>query len=117
MKLQWINGVGWVNEEPVDISLDGERIGAVPASTFSNGISAPWFVWPFVDRQGKGLRAAIVHDYLYSDTPGKPYAMNRYIADTIFYQQLKHDGVHPIKAKAMYLTVRAFGKAFYQGLS
>ena len=117
MKLQWINGVGWVNEEPIGIFLYEAKIGEVPANTFSNGISAPWFVWPFVDRQGKGLRAAIVHDYLYSDTPGKPYAMNRAIADTIFYQQLKHDGVNPIKAKLMYLAVRAFGKTFYQGLS
>ena len=70
-----------------------------------------WLQW------GKWNKAAIVHDYAYSNgfvsiksqTETKKYYLTRNQSDYLFYQILLFDGVNPFLAWMMFKAVRLFG--------
>jgi hypothetical protein len=81
----------------------------VPAGFETDGASVPkalrWFASPFT---GKYTRAALVHDWLYCTE-----VVSKQIADNIFYNIMKEDGVSGWKASSMYYAVKYFGCMVY----
>lgn len=92
-----------------DFTFDnGERVFLIPAGFITDGFSIPLLFKPLQYSTGKGVEIAVVHDYCYSIQ--RPHDITRKNADTIFYKGLICLGMHPLKAKFMYLAVRLFGK-------
>lgn len=65
---------------------------------------------PFIYGYFKGYArtSAMVHDWYYATTP-----LSRSQADSVFYDLMKLEGVHPIRARLVYWAVRCFGWLFY----
>lgn len=99
--------------EDFAIYLDGETI-LVPAGFECDGQSYPRLLWMIDTPQGKGARAAVVHDFLYS-LNGKPSpsgkCYSRKEADDVYYRGLKAAGVNPISCAVRYRALRMFGWA------
>lgn len=58
---------------------------------------------------GRGHKAAVLHDWLYSTV-----MFSRLLCDQYFYHGLRESGVNYFYAKAMYLGVRVGGGAYYE---
>ena len=105
MNLKWLDGKGWETLTPI-ASVTGCVV--VPPGFVSDGLTLPKAARVVVDRQGPGLRAALIHDWMY---------INAYIskdfADKVFYDQLIDDGVPEWKAIIMYHAVKLFGEGNY----
>lgn len=86
----------------------------VPAGFESDGASVPRFLWdsvtPAVDP--RSIRAAIVHDYLYRNTPK---GWTRKMADDLFYDLLREDGLGWWASQNAYWGVRLFGASSWGG--
>lgn len=72
--------------------------------------SVPRIFWSLISPWGRQLKAAIVHDYLY--TTG---VVSRKDADGLFYRMMKELGVGWMKRQAIYRSVRIFGSKYYKG--
>ncbi len=72
--------------------------------------SVPFYVRPIINNTGRYNLAATVHDYLYEYKGVLPNGMvlPRKLCDKIFYDIMIDDGVHPVKAEAMWLAVRTW---------
>lgn len=83
----------------------------VPKGFVSDGASIPQMFWgliaPCID--GRTVRAAIIHDWLYSTA-----ILSRKQADQIFLQFLLADGFTTWKAYTCYYAVRIFGSSHYE---
>ncbi len=79
----------------------------VPQGYESDGASIPRIAWPLIGHpfMGKFMRAATVHDWLceQSETYGQ-----RAVADGVFVELLRRDGVKWWRRALMYLAVRAY---------
>lgn len=62
----------------------------------------------------KGTRACKVHDYAYSSPAYQRFKTRKY-TDTKMLKDLRDNGVHPVVAKAMWVTARIFGIFFWEG--
>lgn len=83
----------------------------IEAGFITDGVSVPWFASWLFKRHGHYLKAAIVHDRLYSSD----YVINgeqvtRKEADQIFYQALRVLGCGSFRASIAYVCVRWFGR-------
>ena len=82
----------------------------VPKGFVSDGASIPQMFWgliaPCID--GRTIRAAIIHDWLYSTE-----LLSRKQADEIFLQFMLEDGFSAWKAYVCYYAVRIFGGSHY----
>ncbi len=86
----------------------------VPAKFITDLASTPKILWNILEPFGKGyLKASVIHDYLYSKDCVYQF-INREIADKIFLEIMKENGVGPIKRNLMYIGVRIFGKRFFR---
>lgn len=83
----------------------------IPKNFKTDLASIPKFLWSFISPLEKHSRAAVVHDFLYSD---QNEIYNRKEADKIFLEAMKEDGVNVIKRNIMYFAVRLFGKIFFK---
>jgi len=80
----------------------------VPKDFVCDGLSIPWgFKW-LVKPLGKGVRAGIIHDYLYSTRE-----KSRSFADKVMKECLSDCGVNWLTRGTMWLGVRGFGWLFY----
>lgn len=79
----------------------------VPKGFKSDMASVPRFLWPLLPPHGRVKKAAILHDWLYSQPK-----IDRAFADLLFLEAMKSDGVPWLQRWAMYLGVRAFGGFF-----
>ena len=78
----------------------------IPAQFETDLANIPRIVWPYISPFHSSLiRAAIIHDYLYTKTCD----FNRKDTDLIFYYMLIKDGISPLEALIMYYSVRLFG--------
>ena len=79
----------------------------VPKSFITDGASVPkslqWLYNPF----GKYIKAAVIHDYLYSVYNNT--GINRTLADKIFYFIMKETGVDNRTVRRFYNAVKYFG--------
>ena len=84
----------------------------VPTGYVSNGFSVPFPFTAFVPCFGRGVKCAILHDFLY----GSQGNVSRKEADTIFYEAMLTTKAFPAyKRWGIFLSVRIFGGLFYKG--
>ncbi len=88
----------------------------VPAKFITDLASTPKILWNIFEPFGKGyLRASIIHDYLYSKECKYSYEfIDRKIADRIFLEIMKENGVNFLKRSLMYGAVRIFGRKYFR---
>lgn len=91
---------------------DTEVFGqCIPKGYETNGASVPRMFWWILSPFTEGFRAAIVHDYRYTD----PTYITRSDADLEFYYNLKKDGVPLIRRILVYWAVRTFACNMFVG--
>lgn len=101
MKLEFLGDGKFKLLEPLKY-----KQGIVNQGFVTDGFTLPWFVRWFHNPFGKGLKAAIVHDY--------ELAKNRNPnAHIIFRDLLIECGVNKAKAQVMYLAVTVYQKLFF----
>ena len=90
------------------IVIWGDRVIRVPAGFQSDGASVPRFMWenvsPAIDP--RTIRAAIIHDWIYRNHPN---GWSRRMADCLFYDFCRADGLSWWKSIKAYWGVRMFG--------
>jgi hypothetical protein len=89
--------------------LPSEQIIDVPVGYETDLASVPRSMWWLFPPHGKYSKAAIVHDYLYSNAIG-----TKKQADKIFYEAMGVLGVPKWKRILMYWAVRVGGKGSYK---
>lgn len=85
-----------------------ETVITVPAGFVTDLASVPRILWPIFPPNGKYAKAAIVHDYLYSQG-----SVSRLYADKVFAEAMKVLRVPSWKIKLMYYAVRLGGRRHY----
>lgn len=99
------NGKAILLEEYV-YDINGYLI-RVPKSFITDGASVPhslqWLYNPF----GKYIKAAVIHDYLYSTYNNT--GINRTLSDKIFRHIMKETGVDDRTVRRFYAAVKYFG--------
>ena len=98
--------------EDVVIVWNG-RVLRIPAGFKSDGASVPRFFWRSVFPPGdsRALTAAFAHDFVYRT---HPEGWTRKMADDMFYDLLRRDGVGLFNAQTAYWGVRLFGGASWE---
>lgn len=76
----------------------------IPSGYISDGASTPRILWSIIPPFGRYLKAAVIHDYGYTNNPAE---LSRKEIDEIFLRQMLYDDVNPRLAKTMYYFVRA----------
>lgn len=103
-------GTAWwvlVEDLVCRLTLDGiEFILRVPAGFETDGASVPRFLWFLFPPIGDYYRAAVIHDYLYS----RAGECSRFLADSIFRDAMREDGVPALRRILIYYAVRIFGR-------
>ena len=104
------NGKAILLEEYV-YDINGYLI-RVPKSFITDGASVPkslqWLYNPF----GKYIKAAVIHDYLYSTYNNT--GINRTLADKIFRHIMQETGVDIRTVRRFYTAVRCFGETSWK---
>lgn len=111
LKLKSINDGKCILEDDYIYSINGFLI-TVPKGFITDGASIPKSLQWIYDPYGKYIKAAVIHDYLYSkynDT-----GINRTLADKIFDFIMKETGVNAKTRRKFYVAVKYFGKIFWQ---
>lgn len=110
IKLEFLEGERpmWRVIQPVMFS-DGLSSFSIPEGFESDLASVPRALWPMFPPYGNHLRAAIVHDWLYSNK-----AIARVRADALFLAAMESYGTARCQRWCMYLAVRAFGWAAWR---
>ena len=88
--------------------LSSAEVIYVPVGYETDLASLPRFMWWLFPPHGKYSKAAIVHDYVYSNALG-----TKKQADKIFYEAMGVLGVPKWKRILMYWAVRVGGKGAY----
>lgn len=89
----------------LDMTLNGGSFCVrVPAGFQTDGASVPRFFWRILPPMGRYWRPAVLHDYLY-----RAGTCSRFLADAVFRDAMRADGVSAWKRLAMYYAVRVFG--------
>jgi hypothetical protein len=123
-----INGVGTRFTLIEDHRFEEENM-VVPAGYRCDFATVPKIVWSFgFTPLGRHQRAALLHDYIYdmhhalqkatlatdyARIPSWAWPMSRELADRIFLNQMRRDGVGWRSRWTMYLAVRLFGGLFW----
>lgn len=100
------NGKAILLEEYV-YDINGYLI-RVPKSFITDGASVPKSLQWLYNPYGKYIKAAVVHDYLYSCYNNT--GINRTLADKIFMHIMHETGVDNRTRKKFYAAVRSFGE-------
>jgi len=77
----------------------------------TNGASVPRLFWFLLSPFTEGFRAAIIHDFRYTDIT----FITREEADLEFYDNMQKDGVGFIRRYLVYLAVRTFAFNMFIG--
>ena len=79
----------------------------VPAGFQTDLATIPKALWSILPPFGRYSRAAVVHDYIYTELTG---IYTRKQADVIFRNIMKADGVGSVTRNSMYYAVRMGGR-------
>lgn len=82
---------------------------SVPIGYVTDLTSVPRFLWSIFPPHGKYAKAAIVHDYLYTNAIG-----TKAWADEVFFEAMGVLGVPRWRKYVMYWSVRLFGRGNYE---
>ena len=83
----------------------------VPAGFESDLATIPRPLWVFFPPFGRYARAAVFHDYIYTEMQ---HLMTRKAADKIFKSIMTDDGAGVITRNILYCAVRCFGWWFWR---
>jgi len=76
--------------------------------------SIPRWLWPVMPRDGAWARAAVVHDAAYDGEletdHGEPVRAVKFVADHLFLEAMKADGVSDFTAGLMHAAVVRYGQ-------
>lgn len=106
----------WKLLEPLTWEAEAGTI-EIPAGFETDGASVPRFLWPFFPLTGRYLRAAVLHDYLWTLLEaGAPHVLapTRAAADRQFLHAMRAVDVARPGRWVLYLSVRAYG--FFKSL-
>lgn len=84
----------------------------VPEGFVTDGASIPRIFWSILGPFGSYLKAAVIHDYLYS---ANNTTFTRKQADLIFKEAMFNDGVPWYKRDPIYMAVRVGGRRSFKG--
>ena len=104
------NGKAILLEEYV-YEINGYLI-RVPKSFITDGASVPKSLQWLYNPYGKYIKAAIIHDYLYSVYNNT--GINRTLADKIFRHIMQETGVDKRTYRRFYAAVRCFGETSWK---
>ncbi len=90
-------------------SYPSEEIITVPEGTITDLASVPRILWAIFPPHGRYAKAAIIHDYLYSNALG-----TKAWADRVFLEAMEVLSVPRWRRLVMYWGVRLFGKGKYR---
>lgn len=76
----------------------------VPAGFETDFASVPRMPLAYLYAGGKAPMSAVIHDYLYVTKK-----VSKEVADNVFYELLKVEGIGPIRRRLMYQAVSWFG--------
>lgn len=97
------------------LSNNASVLVRVPIGFRTDLASIPPFLRPFFNRNGKSKKAAVVHDFLYSDEVDVfNRALSRKECDLVFYEALIECKVAEFKARLFYYGVRLGGFMFFR---
>jgi hypothetical protein len=100
--------------EPFAYRCDENRKTYVVDKEFlTDGASVPRFAFVWLIAGGKGLRAAILHDWLYSHGARLKQVKNRDEADGVFWWALIDSGHGRELANAMWDAVHVFAEDYF----
>lgn len=102
---------GWILSSTMMVSI-GKFTIIIPMGFKTDLASVPFPFSLVLPKEGKYKYAAVVHDYLYSEI--NDTGINKTIADMIFEQLMKHDGVGWLTRKAMTRAVQGAGSVFWK---
>lgn len=91
-----------------NVALNGINV-KVPEGFETDLASVPRLPVIYLAVGGRGHKAAVLHDWIYSTA-----MFSRLLCDQYFYHALRESGVNYFYAKAMYTGVRIGGGAYYQ---
>jgi hypothetical protein len=94
--------------EPMVYTTEDNGDIVVPVGFYSDGASVPRIFWRIFPPFGQYWRAALLHDYLYYSNK-----FSRAKCDKYFYEAMRKCGVSRLKARTIYLSVRAGGSLTY----
>lgn len=93
-----------------DFHFQGDsRVWVVPAGFQTDLDSVPRIPGLYAMFKGRSVKAAIVHDWLYATQQGK------LLADKVFLEAMKHEGLSRRHRWPIYLAVVLFGWSIYAG--
>ena len=104
------NGKAILLEEYV-YDINGYLI-KVPKSFITDGASVPKSLQWLYNPYGKYIKAAVIHDYLYSCYNNT--GINRTLADKIFRHIMEETGVDKRTCRRFYAAVRCFGETSWK---
>lgn len=99
-------------------TVDSANAVEVPVGFVTDFASIPRILWTILPPWGKYGKAAVIHDYMYTEHKHSVYSaegvesfvqIERKQADGIFLQAMEVLGVNKITRYAMYYAVRVFG--------
>ncbi|EJB9128054.1 DUF1353 domain-containing protein [Salmonella enterica] len=90
------------------LSNDERDVTEVPAGFITGLATVPRIFWTVLPPDGKYVKAAIIHDYLYDNA-----LRTKFEADRIFLDGMTVLGVPKWKRTVMYWAVRMFGRGNY----
>lgn len=98
---------------------DKDEIIHVPVGFITDFASIPKLFWSILPPQGSGkdndyCKAAVLHDFLYSNDSNSSYNVSRKEADEIFLEAMKARKVKKITRNVLYWCVRLFGKKYFK---
>ncbi len=105
--LEWRGSYQWRLHEDMPYEIDGVA-ATVPQGFTTNLASIPRIFWNILPPAGKYAKAAILHDWLYTQAK-----LPRKRCDEILMDGMKTLTVEPWKRAVMYYSVRLFGKNHY----
>lgn len=119
--VQSIDERKWKVMERFNYNIDtADSVNAVevPVGFITDFASIPRILWNVLPPWGKYGKAAVIHDYMYTEHKHSVYSaegvesfvqIERKQADGIFLQAMEVLGVNKITRYAMYYAVRVFG--------
>jgi hypothetical protein len=87
----------------------------VPKDFITDFASVPRLPMFFLMAGGKGKRAAVVHDWLYTVGTAHPGTITRLQADQVLLEAMLASGYARVTAGMFYAAVRAGGSSHWQG--
>jgi hypothetical protein len=119
LELEYINGRKWLITSPFEYHLhdvDSYDVVYIPKGYLTDFASIPRILWPLLPPTGSYGKAAVVHDWLYSNRAvtyqlgvERTWNVNRAEADATLFEAMKVLGTGIIVRWLIYLGVRLGG--------